>query len=595
MATPDDLEDDLDGLLDVPESIDLATTRPGKVVDLTVSDADDFSEEDQSDDEVQVSAVVAAPAKRILPFSVQDQKRARVDEPPVVCTMWGQEFTFKVLDKAKIEAMWTGSGRPSQAAVEIVNSFLKEFGRSKFGGGGGGGAGFSIIGADRFALHLHVYRAFESQLRVRGISTVPIPSRVLTVASMGRESDAMNAELDPVKLEKLGAALPFALFEALRDFQKLGVFWGAFKKMGRCLIADEPGLGKTIQAIGISWVHRAEWPVMVIAPSSARFHWQAEFLKWLKDARGVPCLTEDDVQVVTGRSQPIAPSIKVLVVSYDLVDRIKDNINTAFGGMGFRVIIADECHLLKNQKTKRSKAILPMLKRAKRAILLSGTPALSRPKELWSQLNVIDPVSWPAFNAFTKRYCSGNGGKGASNSYELHLLLRENCMIRRVKKDILKDLPPKTRYDTHAVAACITITCSNLALTPPPPPPHTPPTQSRRFVTVEIEDEALKKDIFDDFREFLTRSGEAASLAKKKSRLMEIALERLGEQSSSRGDGGSDVARGSGVGSARELADQRKSILMQLFKKTGMVGIFTYCGESSMLPGALWVTAIADV
>ena len=70
------------------------------------------------------------------------------------------------------------------------------------------------------------------------------------------------------------------------------------------------------------------------------------------------------------------------------------------------MVIADECHMLKNQNTKRAKAILPMLRNSTRAILLSGTPALSRPKELWSQLNVIDGSSWPSYAKFCKRYCS---------------------------------------------------------------------------------------------------------------------------------------------------------------------------------------------
>ncbi len=84
-------------------------------------------------------------------------------------------------------------------------------------------------------------------------------------------------------------------------------------------------------------------------------------------------------------------------------------------------MIADECHMLKNAQTKRAKAILPMLRRAMRAILLSGTPALSRPKELWSQLNVINQAQWPAYTEFVKRYCSGeqggDGQKGASNCF----------------------------------------------------------------------------------------------------------------------------------------------------------------------------------
>ena len=395
-------------------------------------------------------------------------------------------------------------------------------------------------GRHRLGMALAVYRQFEARLRQQGIQTIPVPARVLTAASMG--SSIGSAALDSGALATMQAALPEKLFSSLADFQKVGVHWGTTSKQGRCLVADEPGLGKTIQAIGIAYHYISEWPLLVIAPSSARFHWQAEVVKWLQNADGGAVVSESEVQVLTGGAQPIRSSTKCLVVSYDLADRVQAELNAVNDGEGFRVIVADECHMLKNQATKRAKAILPMLRRASRAILLSGSPALSRPKELWSQLNVIDAAQWPEYSKFCKRYCAGDaaadGHKGASNIFELHLLLRENCMIRRVKAEILKSLPPKRRVQVH----------------------------------VEIENTALRQQIFDDFREFLTRTGEAAQAAKKKSRLMLIAQERMAEQSvADIGGGGSSGSRGSNSGSLsnRELADARKSILMQLFKNTG--------------------------
>ena len=123
-------------------------------------------------------------------------------------------------------------------------------------------------------------------------------------------------------------------------------------------------------------------------------------------------------------------------------------------------------------------------------------------------------------------------------------------MIRRLKTDILKSLPPKTR----------------------------------RRIVVEIEDEALRKQIFDDFREFLNRSGEAAMLAKKKSRLMQIAMNQLndGGREASAGGAGGAGAKGRGKDlSSRELADRRKSLLMQLFKNTGIAKLVRRLALSS--------------
>jgi len=526
--------------------------RPGNgYVDLSSHDND-------SGDDVEVQQVVPGPQKRANALALHEaQKRARQSEAhraqlqlAFQSYSYGQEFTFSFHRKDLIEAKWTGPGRPSKETIEVVNKFLKHYKDAR--------NWFWILPNDtanryRLGMHVQVYRVFENHLRIARVNCISIPEKVLQAMTMG--GDASAAKLDAAIVESLNAVLPAKLMESLADFQKLGVHWGAIKKKGRCLIADEPGLGKTIQAIGIAYSFIAEWPLLIIAPSSARYHWQIEIAKWLKDEDGTCHVTEEEVQVLTGGSQPLDSNLKVLVVSYDLFDRVKDVIQSVNAGQGFKVMIADECHMLKNQNTKRAKAILPMLKSASRAILLSGTPALSRPKELWSQLNVIDPEQWPQYSEFTKRYCQGEAGedghKGASNVSELHLMLRENCMIRRLKSEILTSLPPKSR---------------------------------RKFV-VEMEEGELKTQVLDDFREFLTRSGQAASLAKKKSRLMEIALQHLSGQAEKNGGSGGG---GGGVGgngcpssssssrvdqdkdlSNRELSEKRKSILMQLFKNTG--------------------------
>jgi SWI/SNF-related matrix-associated actin-dependent regulator of chromatin subfamily A-like protein 1 len=271
-------------------------------------------------------------------------------------------------------------------------------------------------GRYRFGMIIQLYERFENQLRINHIQTQSIPKSVIQAVSMGTDASTIT-KVDDNVLSYLEERLPPLLFKALADFQKVGVHWGAHDKRGRCLIADEPGLGKTIQAIGVSWVYRGEWPLLVITPSSARYHWQAEIVKWLHGEKSN--IREEDVQVLTSSNQRIRSDIQALVVSYDLADRVQDALMEVNDGCGFRVIIADECHMLKNKNTKRAKAILPMLCNAERAILLSGTPALSRPKELWSQLNVIDSRQWPSYESFVKRYCTGtstdeNSTKGAS-------------------------------------------------------------------------------------------------------------------------------------------------------------------------------------
>jgi len=138
------------------------------------------------------------------------------------------------------------------------------------------------------------------------------------------------------------------------------------------------------------------------------------------------------------------------------------------------VIICDECHYLKNGKAQRTKTLLPLIKAADRAILLTGTPALSRPIEVFWQLHALDPEQWPEYGEFLQRYCAGEKASfsntqkklsetvcerqsslsseastpkyaAASNLEELHTLLRATLMLRRNKKTILTRLPAKRR------------------------------------------------------------------------------------------------------------------------------------------------------
>lgn len=94
---------------------------------------------------------------------------------------------------------------------------------------------------------------------------------------------------------------------------------------------------------------------------------------------------------------------------------------------------------------------MPVLSRSKRLILLSGTPMLARPCELFNLLRMLRPDIFGNFFDFGNRYCNPKEGpygmdySGASNTRELHYLLDNKIMIRRLKKDVLKDLPPKMR------------------------------------------------------------------------------------------------------------------------------------------------------
>lgn len=93
------------------------------------------------------------------------------------------------------------------------------------------------------------------------------------------------------------------------------------------------------------------------------------------------------------------------IVSYDIAASSK--LAPKLAAKKFNIIIIDESHMLKNNRTKRSKAIIPMCRIAKRVLLLTGTPALSRPKELYTQIQILSPSLFPQFLEYGLRYCSG--------------------------------------------------------------------------------------------------------------------------------------------------------------------------------------------
>jgi len=139
------------------------------------------------------------------------------------------------------------------------------------------------------------------------------------------------------------------------------------------------------------------------------------------------------------------------IISYDLVCKKQKELQQK----NYQFIILDESHCIKDFKSARTKAVEPLLKASKYLVLLSGTPALSRPIELFPQISALDPKLFRWVSEFGNRYCEGKikrfGDKeipdysGSSHMLELSLLLSERCMIRRLKAEVLQELPTKQR------------------------------------------------------------------------------------------------------------------------------------------------------
>ena len=253
--------------------------------------------------------------------------------------------------------------------------------------------------------------------------------RKIKVEKIDYTKDTMKRDID---------TLPRTLKNALYDFQIEGVKFG-IEHHCRFLLADEMGVGKTIQAISLCYLYREDWPVLIVCPGSMKYLWKGEIQTWLgfKDKR---------VDILNSSKQKISEEAYFYIISYDLVSHILKKLKK----MKFNFVILDEAHCIKNRETIRAKNILPIAIRAKRLILMTGTPLLAKPLEGYPLLYALRPDLFPFFKQYAYRYCDpqptpfGISWSGTSNTKELHWLL-STLMVRRLKKEVLNKLPPKRR------------------------------------------------------------------------------------------------------------------------------------------------------
>jgi len=261
-----------------------------------------------------------------------------------------------------------------------------------------------------------------------------------------RERRAKSLEMSRASDADIAIPAPEGL--AYRPFQKAGVAY-ALQRDG-CLIADEMGLGKTIQALGVVNADPTIESVLCIVPARLRLNWEREAAKWLTRPFNIRVIHKTDELPEKGDD--------FVIVNYDKLG-LKQCVamREALLAREWDVLICDESHMLKNAKAKRTKVVLGargvtgIVTKAKRVLHLTGTPILNRPVEIYPVLASLKPEEFGSFWQFTGRYCGrirtpyGWDYSGASNLEELQERLRRTVMIRRLKVDVLKELPPKER------------------------------------------------------------------------------------------------------------------------------------------------------
>ncbi len=330
-------------------------------------------------------------------------------EPEVLNTPRGQRYRRKAKDTPAFEALW------SKQSNQLYASGLtrKRRGKTKY---------FDVYWWQHVPPEVAIYRQ-------------------KTIA----ESLATDAEI----------VIPCRPGLSYLGYQKAGIKYAADRE--GTLLADEMGLGKTIQAIGLINIRPEIHRVLIIVPAHLKIKWSRELRKWL--------VRPQSVGIADGSC---FPSTDIVIINFQILNKFPKRLEFYWD-----LVVVDEAHELRNPRSQRTKCVfgyVPNRKEkkegmqmtsgipAKRRMLLTGTPVANKPAELFPLINYLDPKTWPRKWPFYERYCGYlpvTVEVAKTRAEELQEKLRLSCMIRRLKSQVLKELPAKRREVIEFPAAKI--------------------------------------------------------------------------------------------------------------------------------------------
>ncbi|XP_062927802.1 TATA-binding protein-associated factor 172 isoform X2 [Mobula hypostoma] len=300
-----------------------------------------------------------------------------------------------------------------------------------------------------------------------GIPDPPNMSEEL-INQKARERHFLEQLLDGTKLENY--KIPVSIKAELRKYQQDGVNWLAFLNKYKLhgILCDDMGLGKTLQSIcilaGDHYLRTQEFtktqaednsplPSLVVCPPTLTGHWIDEVGKFCSKEILYP-LHYTGPPTERARLQHLVKNHNLVVASYDVV---RNDIDF-FKNIKWNYCILDEGHIIKNGKTKLSKAVKQLT--ASYRLILSGTPIQNNVLELWSLFDFLMPGFLGTERQFAARYgkpiLASRDARSSSKEQEAGVLAMEALhrqvlpfLLRRMKEDVLQDLPPKIIQDYY--------------------------------------------------------------------------------------------------------------------------------------------------
>ncbi len=229
-------------------------------------------------------------------------------------------------------------------------------------------------------------------------------------------------------------------------YQKQGIAYALQKK--RCFFGDQPGLGKTLQAIGTSFIAKT-WPVLVICPASLKINWQREWKKFT----GKDAIILDDRNKNNWHRYYEMGCCDVFITNYeslkkffveDFAGGVTRSIKLKPVASLFKCVIIDESHRCKSSKTQQSKICYKLCQGKEYRFLLTGTPSINGPGDLIQQLKIMNRLDdFGGYKSFEANFMQGP--RQASNLEMLNWRLWNTGFFRREKAKVLDQLPDKMR------------------------------------------------------------------------------------------------------------------------------------------------------
>lgn len=215
----------------------------------------------------------------------------------------------------------------------------------------------------------------------------------------------------------------------------------------RCIIADEQGLGKTIESLVLFKLHPKKLlPAVLVVPTTVKRQWMTEIHRIL--GTGKEYLT----QVIQSGKEKAMPGFQFYIVTYDMLK--KDDLFSYLPEGTIKTIVIDECQRIKNHLSDRAKAVQRIGKVTPFIIPMSGTPIKNNAGEYFTVLNLVKPTLFPHYQKYIDNYCdSYNSGfhtkVGGLKDIERFHEDTKDIIIRRTKAEVLKDLPSLERKFYH--------------------------------------------------------------------------------------------------------------------------------------------------